>query len=150
MPLSSNMSPVPSVGQGITWVAIPMDQLTASVVATLSEVQLTDGLRAMWESSRPRYLTTQLYRRIHLYLSEAGRYDTSNAVRSLYLRLLREDSGTQQSESNSSSPTTTKTETSRVSKPVILINIAARKPSTTTKVAPQQFSLFTSAFIPAA
>ena len=141
MPLFSNTNPVHNVDHETTLDGTPTSLLTALDVDIRNEEQLILGLRRVACSLNPtvRRKLKSTFLVIAQRLSESGRWSTLVEVKLVYKGLSNAVSATQPTESNSSSPTTTKIGNSRASKPVILINGAARKQSTTIKAAPQQY-----------
>jgi len=138
LPPLPNMNLAQSAVQGTISVGTPMDLPTASAVASMNAPQLIAGLKAIYNSSRPKSATTSHFQRIRELLLDEGRWDTLAAVRLAYSQLSSVGLGMQIPQNSCSSLITTKMGNSRASKPVISINIGARKPSTTIREAPPQ------------
>ena len=145
MPNSLNTPTVPAVEAGTTLQPIPMEVPTASDVDSQNAVQLILGLRQKYTVMGDILEVDSYYQKIAVRLSAKKRYVTLKRVRSAYLHLLNEGFDIPQVTSNSFFPTTAKKVNLRASKPVISINIAAKRQSTTTKAVPPMFSQFTTA-----
>lgn len=142
MPNSLNTSPAPSVGLGTILGDILTTLPTALDVGTQNAAQLLYGLRKVIQY-QTKEIALSHFHQIRTHLLAQRRLVTYKQVGSEWRQRYFEAYGTLPPDSSSYSPTTTPKESSPVSKPVILINIKAKEPSTTIKDLPQLSFLYT-------
>ena len=137
MPNSLNTQTAQSAVPEITSECTQMGQNIVLAADSCSAAALVFGLYKMKEKGCSMYHLELTFQKIHARLSALGRLGTLSRVVSGYYKLLNGDYAIPPNMSSSSFHTMTKKAPLRASKPVISINIGAKRQSTTTKAVQQ-------------